>query len=370
MTCPIAKDTAIIIPARNEEGRIGACLTALAGQCTARVCVILVVNNSTDCTSVTACDIAEGFGLDLTVLERELAPHEGVGLARKIGCDHALRNMPDLRYLLTTDADCIIAPDWIARNLAHLETVDAVCGKVDLITGEASILDGMDTHLATLEGIYRGLVQDIYARHARGCEDISGTHGEAAGASLAFSKAAYLAVGGFAQVRCGEDRRIVRELRTASYKVCHADDVKVQASCRLTGRAAGGMSDALMARISGMNYLIDDCLPSANWLVRHASGTTLGPWPPHVPARFRLHVQDLPRHIEILENFENSERLISASIVRAAATPCSHLGMPAPNKESAIALADSDPQTCRAPEERMSVTTQTNGSAIPTAKGA
>ena len=169
----------------------------------------------------------------------------------------------------------------------------------------------MDPHLAELEGIYRALVQDIYARHAPGCVDIADTHGEAAGASLAFTRTAYLDVGGF-----------------------------------------------------------DDCLPSANWLVRQACGKTLGPWPPHVPARFRLHVQDLPRHIEILENFENSERLISASIVRAAATPCSHLGMPAPDKGSAIALADSDPQTCRAPEERMSVTTQTNGSAIPTAKGA
>lgn len=364
------KKAAIVIPARNEEGRIGACLTALAGQSTVQVSVILMVNNTTDRTSGVARDTAARFGLDLTVLERELAPHKGVGSARKSGCDHALRNMPDLQFLLTTDADCIVAPDWIARNLAHLQTVDAVCGKVDLIAGEADILDGMDPHLAELEGIYRALVQDIYARHAPGCVDIADTHGEAAGASLAFTRTAYLDVGGFAQVRCGEDRRIVRELRTAGCKVCHADDVKVQASCRLTGRAAGGMSDALMARISGMDYLIDDCLPSANWLVRQACGKTLGPWPPHVPARFRLHVQDLPRHIEILENFENSERLISASIVRAAATPCSHLGMPAPDKGSAIALADSDPQTCRAPEERMSVTTQTNGSAIPTAKGA
>jgi len=368
MTRPITKDTAIVIPARNEEARIGACLTALAGQGNAMV--ILVVNNTTDRTGSVARDIAARFGLDLTVLERTLPSYAGVGTARRIGCDHALQTMPALRYLLTTDADCIVAPDWIARNLAHLQTVDAVCGKVDLIQAEADILDGMDPHLATLEGTYRALVQDIYARHAPGCADISGTHGEAAGASLALSKAAYLAVSGFAQVRCGEDRRIVRELRTASYKVRHADDVKVQASCRLTGRAVGGMSDALMARISGMDYLVDDCLPSANWLVRHAARKTLGPWSPHVPARFRLHVQDLPRHIEILENFENSERLISASIVPAAATPCSHLGMPAPDKGSAIPLADPDLQTCRAPEGRMSVTTQTNGSAIPTAKGA
>lgn len=357
MTRAVAKDTAIVIPARNEEARIGACLAALAGHGNAMV--ILVVNNTTDRTSAVARDIAAQVDLDLTVLERELAPHEGVGSARKIGCDHALRNMVNLRYLLTTDADCIVAPDWIARNLAHLQTVDAVCGKVDLIQPEAELLNGMDPHLAALEGTYRRLVQDIYARHAPGCADIGGTHGEAAGASLAFSKAAYLAVGGFAQVRCGEDRRIVRELRTASYRVCHADDVKVQASCRLTGRAVGGMSDALKARISSMDYLVDDCLPSANWLVRHAARKMLGPWPSHVPARFRLPVQDLPRHIEILESFKNSEKLISASIVRAAVTPCFHLGMPAstPIRRPVV------------PREGVSVTTQTNGSGIPAAKG-
>ena len=36
------KDTAVIIPARNEAERIAACLTALAPQCNARVRVVVV----------------------------------------------------------------------------------------------------------------------------------------------------------------------------------------------------------------------------------------------------------------------------------------------------------------------------------------
>ncbi|WP_299793872.1 glycosyltransferase family 2 protein [uncultured Marivita sp.] len=368
MTRPAAKDTAIVIPARNEEARIGACLTALAGQ--GNAVVILVLNNTTDRTGSVAHDIAARHDLDLTVLERTLPSREGVGTARRIGCDHALQTMPALRYLLTTDADCIVAPDWIAQNLAHLKTADAVCGKVDLIAGEADILDGMDPHLAELEGIYRALVQDIYARQAPGSADIGYTHGEAAGASLGFTRAAYLAGGGFAPVRCGEDRRIVRALRAAGCRVRHADDVTVQASCRLIGRAAGGMSDALKARIGDLDYLIDDCLPPADWLVRQASGKTLGPWPPQVPARFRLHVRDLPQHIEILEKFRNSERLISASIASAATMPCSHLDTLLPGKGSANVPAGPGMRACPVPVDRLPSPTQTNASALPTVKGA
>lgn len=343
MTPASAKDTAIVIPARNETARIGACLAALAGQSPTRITVILVVNNTIDRTSGTARDAAARLGLGLTVLERILGSHEGVGSARKIGCDHALQAMPSLRHLLTTDADCIVAPDWIARNLAHLETVDAVCGKVDPIAGEAGILEAMDANLATLEGTYRDLVQSVYARHAPGCADIGGTHGEAAGASLAFSKAAYLAAGGFASVLCGEDRRIVRSLRRGGRKVRHAADVRVQASCRLTRRAVGGMSDALKARIGGADYRVDDCLPPADWLVRAAGCAALGPWPPQVPARFRLNVQGLPRHIEILKDFLSSGPMSRAPTAPVAAVPWVHLGLPQPDRRSAANAADLEP---------------------------
>jgi len=357
MTHPVEKDIAVIIPARDEEDRIAACLTALAGQYTARVTVIVVLNNTTDRTGDIARNIAGRHDLDLIVLDHILAEDQGVGTARRIGCNHALQGLPHLRYLLTTDADCIVAPDWIARNLTHLQTVDAVCGKVDLITGEADILDGMDRHFATLEGTYRKLVQDIYARHAPGCGDIAGTHGEAAGASLAFSRLAYLAVGGFDPVICGEDRRIVRAFRGSGHSVRHASDVTVQASCRLMGRAAGGMSDALKARIGGTDYKIDDCLPPAEW-------------PPQVPERYRLNVRDLPRHIAILENFRNSGGLIPASIAPVDAASCSRTGTLQPDRASAIVPADSDLQACRIPANNMLATTQTKGSAEPTVKGA
>ncbi|MGK7650972.1 glycosyltransferase [Roseovarius sp. B08] len=339
-----AKDTAIVIPARNEEKRIAHCLNALAEQCSARVVVIVVVNNSTDSTVARARDAALRLGLDLTVLQRRLEPHEGVGTARRIGCDHALQHIPALRYLLTTDADCIVAPQWLARNLAHLETSDAVCGKVEPIAVEADILDGVNPQFVSLESTYRKLVQEIYAGHAQGCADVAGTHGEAAGASLAFSKSGYLAAGGFAPIPCGEDRRIVRALRSARRRVRHADDVTVQASCRLSGRASGGMSDTLRSRIGASDYLVDDCLPPADWLVSHVERRSLDVWPPQVPARLRFSVRDLPRHIERLDRFRNSERSKTAAMAPATALPDSHSGGLQPDKASVNILADVDLQ--------------------------
>ena len=61
MTYAHERDIAVIIPARNEEDRIGPCLTALAGQCSARVTVILVVNNTVDRTSDIARETATGY---------------------------------------------------------------------------------------------------------------------------------------------------------------------------------------------------------------------------------------------------------------------------------------------------------------------
>ncbi len=306
-----SKDIAVIIPARNEAERIGICLAALAGQLD-RAAVIVVINNTLDATATRAREAAARYDLDLTVLDCTLDGTDGVGAARNVGCDYAMRHMDHLRYLMTTDADCVVAPDWIACNARHLEAADAVCGRIELIESERDILNGMNLVLATNEGRYRTLVQRLYAEYGAASMGLRGTHGEAAGASLAFGWAAYTAVGGFEPVGSGEDRQIVRALRSSGYRVLHAGDVIVRASCRLEGRAVGGMSDALKARIEGTDYLVDDCLPSADWLVTSLSAGALGVWPPLVPAGGRVHVQDLPRNIAVLEAFFRSRRVGAA----------------------------------------------------------
>jgi glycosyltransferase involved in cell wall biosynthesis len=71
------KDTAVIIPARNEAERIGACLSVLAPQCNDRIRVILVVNNTDDDTAKIATLAAARHGIDLSVLDLTFPPGMG-----------------------------------------------------------------------------------------------------------------------------------------------------------------------------------------------------------------------------------------------------------------------------------------------------
>ncbi len=184
------KDTAIIIPARNEAQRIGDCLTALAPQCNDRVRVILVVNNTDDDTAKIAKAAAGRLGLDLTVLDLTFPPGMGVGAARRRGCAVALEQMPHLRQILTTDADCRVSPDWVALSIQHLQRFDALCGRVTLNPEEAACLAQQDPMLEAHEMAYRRLVLTLYARHAPNCADLQGSHGEAPGASLGLRSSA------------------------------------------------------------------------------------------------------------------------------------------------------------------------------------
>ena len=85
---------AIIIPARNEQGRIMACLSALAlsiSRCHLPGGLVLVVNNSTDRTA----EIAQAWmgrhpAISASILDCQ-APQglAGVGWARRRGMDFA-----------------------------------------------------------------------------------------------------------------------------------------------------------------------------------------------------------------------------------------------------------------------------------------
>ena len=335
------KDTAIIIPARNEAERIGDCLTALAPQCNDRVHVILVVNNTDDDTAKIATAAAGRLGLDLTVLDLTFPPGMGVGAARRRGCAVALEQMPHLRQILTTDADCRVSPDWVARSIHHLQRFDALCGRVTLNPEEAACLAQQDPMFEAHEMAYRRLVLTLYARHAPNCADLQGSHGEAPGASLGFTRDAYEAVGGFAPIPCGEDRAIIRALRAAGRRVHHADDVWVEASCRLVGRAAGGMADTLRNRLSGAGYLADDCLPDAGCLLEKLRRGGLGCWPVQVPEAERIPVDELPAHIALLRGFldKSAARETAAPLAPEAGGPRPRENFPARRAKASEPLA-------------------------------
>ncbi len=300
--------TAVIIPARNEARRIPECLQALADQALDGVGVVVFANNCDDGTAALARDVGEAVGLNLEILDFALDPPAGVGTARRLGLAHAMRVWPGVAHLLTTDADCRVAQDWIARNRLHLSQVAAVCGRIEPLASERSVLEGVDVRSAAMEDRYEALVLEFYRRHRPGPLGLDGTHGGAPGASLGIRADAYRAVGGFADLAFGEDRDIVRRLKSAGFGVRHAGDVRVAASCRLDGRTGGGMAETLRARLEGKDHLVDDALPPARSLVAAAAMGGLGPWPLQVDARDRLRVSELAPNIALLESVLTAAR--------------------------------------------------------------
>lgn len=302
MTAHAPVRTVVIVPARNEAARIGTCLAALARQAGPQVAVVLVANNCNDDTEVVAANAARDLGLHLQIHQISLPPGAGVGTARRLGCAQAMTAYPQAATLLCTDADCVTAPDWIARSRHHLKSHAAVCGRVLPMADELSVLDDIDVPPAEMEGRYAELVMAFYRRSLCGPRWLAGDHGDAAGASLAMTVAACKSVGGFADLATGEDRDLVRRLKAGGHAVLHAADVRVTASCRLDGRARDGMAAALRARADRTDYLIDDALPPARHLIESARRGTLGPWPLQVAPGDRLRARDLAPQIAMLES--------------------------------------------------------------------
>lgn len=108
----------VIVPARNESDRIRPCLDSILA-CDYPVEgreVIVVDDGSTDGTasivrSRYAREIAEGT-LSVIMMERGAGKRSAIeaGVAAARG-----------RYILTTDADCTVAPGWIAAMTSELE---------------------------------------------------------------------------------------------------------------------------------------------------------------------------------------------------------------------------------------------------------
>lgn len=320
---------AVVIPARNESDRIDACLRALAqGAGATGAHVILVANNCTDDTASRARASAGRQRLSLSVIDCQLPPDRGVGSARRIGCAFAMRTLPGLAYLLTTDADSQVAPDWIARSISHLGEVAAVCGRIGPIESEQHLLDALPAEAGLLEAQYRDLVLRFYHRFAPEPANPGLHHGEASGASLGFRARDYRAIGGFADLRCGEDRDIIRRLKQSGRAVRHADDVLARVSCRLVGRAPGGMADALSMRLADPDSPVDDAFLPVDLLLEALRAGALPAWPPEVPAERRLRASDLPGEIARLSRVLADPELV-------------HLGSPDPTVPAAIHLAPS-----------------------------
>ena len=227
-----------VIPARDEAARIPAAIAALRA---AGADVLVVANGCTDRTAA----VAGSHGA--AVLETGAAPG-GVGAARRAGMAAARALAPRATVLLTSDADCRLAPGALPALLCAFGRADAAMGRVLPDPAEFARLPAAVRRHGDLEDLRDALLAEIGAFAEPRAHDPMPRHGQSPGALMAFRAAAYDAVGGFAPLPCSEDRDIARRLVLAGLRVAHPWKAVVFASCRLDGRAPGGMADTIAHR--------------------------------------------------------------------------------------------------------------------------
>lgn len=106
----------VIIPARNEEMNIRACLDALVKQTYSNYEIIVVDDQSTDGT--------------LDIVRQYEAKHDNIRIIelesksispKKAAIDVAVRNTTS-ELIFTTDADCIVSSEWLSTMTAYFDS--------------------------------------------------------------------------------------------------------------------------------------------------------------------------------------------------------------------------------------------------------
>jgi hypothetical protein len=267
-------DIIVAIPAKDEAAHIGACLDALARQVDGdglplppgSFGILLLLNNCRDDTAAMAARRAAAMAFPLRIVEWELpVSHAHAGAARRLAMDAAAGWLMAADAtggaILTTDADSVVAGDWIFRHrTAFARGADALAGLV---------LDEPDGHRRLpialrrrgwLEDCYGALLTELQCRLDPENSDPWPRHAMASGASLGVTLAAYRAAGGVPLRPLGEDRALLQALLHRDARIRHCPAIQVTTSCRLDGRAEGGMSDTIRQRIADPDALCDEML--------------------------------------------------------------------------------------------------------------
>lgn len=217
----------VMIPAHDEEACLAECLQAVlraashAGLRGEKVAVVLALDACTDRSE----EIAAAYPVTvLKVLARN------VGVARATAAARLLDIGAD--WLACTDADTVVADDWLYQQLKLRDDTgaDAVCGTV-------SVVD-WTPHLARLQVLLR--------RFHANYTDADG-HRHIHGANFGVSARAYRRAGGFQALGCSEDVELVQALEASGALVAWSSAPRVVTSARVESKARGGFGDTLSA---------------------------------------------------------------------------------------------------------------------------
>ena len=211
----------VVVPAHNEEKLVGSCVESIVRASRhpelnhEDVLVLVVLDHCTDRTGA----IAEAGGASTLAVSAR-----NVGHARAAGAQVALA--AGARWLAFTDCDGVVAPDWLATQLALCaQGAEAVCGTVCV-------------------GDWAGYGSKMRRHFAATYFDVD-DHRHVHGANLGVSAAAYRRAGGFQHLPCGEDVALVQSLQEMGVTIAWSAAPRVSTSARTDFRAPRGFGATL-----------------------------------------------------------------------------------------------------------------------------
>lgn len=249
----------VVIPARNEAESIESALDALRGQVDLDgdplepgwFDVTVLANNCEDDTA----DVARAYGesypaFPLRVREEDFPTERAnPGAARRTLIDEACERFEAesrAGIVASTDADTIVAPDWIAATLAEFEKGPEVVGGRIVLSSEG--LASLPPELRRIhldDTNYRIMLAELGARVDPNPSDPAPCHHQHFGASLAVRSDVYRRAGGIPEVVTLEDMAFFDALERIDAKVRHSPHVRVTTSGRRQARLPIGLSSQL-----------------------------------------------------------------------------------------------------------------------------
>ncbi len=235
----------IVIPARDEELRIGACLQALSrqrGVTSAVYEVIVVLDGCRDHTRAVV-ERWRGHGPSLHIVEHQHP--QGVGRARRVGMDIAHTRLLAVDchegLILSTDADTVVAEDWLRTQMQlAADGAEAIGGLIELDTAETELLHADAVHVREQHAVER-----IVQARRRAGDGAEVEHPHFSGASLALTAAAYGRCGGLPVRAALEDEALADALTERGISIRYSSRVRVRTSARSHGRAPRGLAQDL-----------------------------------------------------------------------------------------------------------------------------
>ena len=233
-------DVLVVVPARNEEELVGACLTSVvnasrrAHQMIDRVAIVAVADGCTDRTRDIARTALSAQPL-WSVTECDLG---NVALVRSLGVQVGRKLLGSVRsnrtWMASTDADTTVPDDWLLHHvMAASRGTRALAGAVDI--------ESFDGQPAAAPKLFAETYTDLLPTE--------GDHPHVHAANLGVRLDAYDDAGGWGCLPRSEDRDLWTRLQQTGVRVESPSGLRVVTSGRPIGRVPGGFAECLREQV-------------------------------------------------------------------------------------------------------------------------